>query len=107
MTRPKERTEPNLPPRGAADTLDSASDRRASPPNPPNNLPAFLTPFIGQQAQVDAVCSLIVDEDVRLLPPTGPGGVGKTRLAPRAPEAFRPRFEDGPCLVALAPRRGP
>src|SRR6266699_480810 len=47
----------------------------------PNNLPLQPTPFIGRQKEVDAVGQLLLREEVHLVTLTGPGGVGKTRLA--------------------------
>jgi len=66
-----------------------------------------MTPFIGRYEQVEAVCSLILDESVRLLVLTGPGGIGKTRLALRAAEEMLPGFEDGVHFVELAPVSNP
>src|ERR1700736_107528 len=47
----------------------------------PNNLPIQPTPFIGREKEVTAVMRLLLRPDVRLVTLSGPGGVGKTRLA--------------------------
>ncbi|MCL4858366.1 MAG: tetratricopeptide repeat protein [Caldilineaceae bacterium] len=45
------------------------------------NLPKQLTPFIDRGAERAAVSNLLADPACRLLTITGPGGIGKTRLA--------------------------
>lgn len=47
-------------------------------------LPRALTTFVGRSAHLDAVRRYLADPAIRLLTLTGPGGVGKTRLALQA-----------------------
>jgi predicted ATPase len=65
-------------------------------------LPAPVTPLLGREREVAAVEDLVVKEDVRLVTLTGPGGVGKTRLAVEAARRLSPDFADGVRFVELA-----
>jgi transcriptional regulator with XRE-family HTH domain len=67
------------------------------------NLPAQLTPLIGREHEVADVCNLLRRGDVRLLTLTGPGGIGKTRLALGACEELLGAFVEGVLLVELTP----
>ena len=49
--------------------------------NRPNNLPPQRSPFVGREKEVAAISKELLREDVGVLTMTGPGGVGKTRLA--------------------------
>lgn len=68
-----------------------------------DNLPAELTPLIGRDAELDALCSLYLSEGCRLVTITGPGGTGKTRMALAAAGKLGARMPDGVCWVNLAP----
>ncbi len=67
-----------------------------------HNLPAQLTPFVGRSSQLGLLEELLSDESRRLVTITGPGGVGKTRLAMQAAAGQVGRYPGGVFLVRLA-----
>ncbi len=70
-------------------------------------LPVPLTSFVGREREVEQVVALLRRGDIRLVTLTGPGGVGKTRLALRIADALAGAFLDGVALVSLAPITDP
>ena len=70
-----------------------------------HGFPAVLTSFIGRAGPVREVAGLL--EEHRLVTVTGPGGVGKTRLAGQVARQVAGRFADGAWLAELAPVRDP
>ncbi len=67
-----------------------------------HNLPAQVTPLIGREQEVAAVCALLRRPQVRLVTLTGTGGVGKTRLGLEVATDLLDEFADGVCFVPLA-----
>jgi len=66
------------------------------------NLPHELSLFIGREKQIAELSGLLEAEDTRLITLTGPGGVGKTRLAIKVASNLLGYFKDGVWLVELA-----
>ena len=65
----------------------------------PGELPAEVTGFVGRQRELAVLDGLL--GTARLVTVTGPGGVGKTRVALRAAARSRGQFADGVCLAEL------
>ena len=65
-----------------------------------NNLPAHLTSYIGRGKVIREIKKLISEH--RLITLTGPGGIGKTRLALQVTSEVQDEFRDGVWLVELA-----
>jgi predicted ATPase/DNA-binding CsgD family transcriptional regulator len=70
-----------------------------------HGFPVVLTSFVGRAGAVREVAGLL--EEYRLVTVTGPGGVGKTRLAGAVAGRVAARFADGVWLAELATVRDP
>jgi predicted ATPase len=68
----------------------------------PRPLPASTTSLVGREHDLDEVVSLLERPDVRLVTLTGPGGIGKTRLAVAAAQRLRGHFPGGTAFVPFA-----
>ncbi|MGO9779308.1 MAG: DUF4062 domain-containing protein, partial [Streptosporangiaceae bacterium] len=69
------------------------------------NLPLQVSSFIGRDRELEQTAAVL--GEARVVTLTGPGGVGKTRLALQAAGQVAPRFGDGAWLCELAPVRDP
>ncbi len=67
--------------------------------SPKTNLPVPLTSFIGREKELKEIARLL--SSYRLLTLTGPGGVGKTRLAIQTANDLIKKFKDGVFWVGL------
>src|SRR5262245_8889902 len=68
----------------------------------PRPLPADTTSLVGREQAIGELAGLLAGPGVRLGTLTGPGGVGKTRLALAVGERAGGRFDSGAVFVALA-----
>ena len=66
------------------------------------NLPVQRTGFVGREKEVSAAKELLLRPDVRMVTVTGPGGIGKTRLAVQVATGLAERFPGGTHFVPLA-----
>ncbi|MFJ2767445.1 AfsR/SARP family transcriptional regulator [Streptomyces sp. NPDC087300] len=87
----------------------SALTGASAPPaveRPLTNLPAQVTDLVGRERSVQRIRELITTSGRRLVTLTGPGGVGKTRLALESAAGLAENFPDGIRLAELAGTRG-
>jgi predicted ATPase len=82
------------------DRLADAPVRESKPS--PHNLPVQRTAFIGREREEEALRQLLNRADVHLVTLTGPGGIGKTRLALQVAGKMAEEFAGGVCFVGLS-----
>jgi predicted ATPase len=71
-------------------------------PRNPAPLPVWRGLLVDREQEVAATRALLSREDVGLVTLTGPGGVGKTRVAVEVASDLEGRFADGVALIGLA-----
>ncbi len=69
---------------------------------PTTNLPVAATAFLGRSQELHGLIALLETEDRRLVTLTGPGGIGKTRLALQAAAEVSEAYPDGVWWTPLA-----
>src|SRR3989440_2902488 len=89
-------TSGHFPPRANASERSLASWKRSR-----RALPHPLTPLTGRDQQVQEAETLLRSPEVRLLTITGPGGIGKSRLAWQVAVEVQQDFPDGSYPVEL------
>jgi len=98
--------------RDLAMELAAIRDRFAEKPDRqveirPTNLPVSRTGFVGREKEAAAAKELLLRQDVRLVTVTGPGGIGKTRLAVEVANGLIEWFPGGIHFVPLSPLSDP
>jgi predicted ATPase len=81
--------------------MASAGDGAAGEASLAGAVPVPATPLVGRDDDAAAVGDLIRADGVRLVTLTGPGGVGKSRLAVEVAQRLGPGFADGVRFVEL------
>jgi predicted ATPase len=90
-------TTPGGPTDRSASPASTTSDRRGS-----RSLPVTSTSLIGREHDIVEVSKLLQTPEVRMVTLTGPGGIGKTRLAIAVGEQLDDRHPHGTVFVSLA-----
>lgn len=86
---------------------EAESSIPSRPETAPRTFPRPLTSLIGRHRDTEEITDLLRHEGTRLVTLTGPGGVGKTRLAIDAAEHLTDSFAGGVVFVDLSPLRDP
>ncbi|HEY2538182.1 MAG TPA: winged helix-turn-helix domain-containing protein [Stellaceae bacterium] len=99
---------------GSVRILPTSPDERAAlslpavelkAPRSPTNLPEPVSELIGREEEVSEILNLATTH--RLVTLTGPGGIGKTRLALAIARELLPHFADGVWLAEFSPLADP
>jgi predicted ATPase/serine/threonine protein kinase len=109
---PNPRPARNIFTRYLARELAAIRDRFSEKPvehveTPTTNLPVQRTGFVGREKEIAAVKELLLRQGVHLVTVTGPGGIGKTRLAVQVANRLVELFPGGTYFVPLSSLNDP
>lgn len=82
-------------------TLQNKVNREG--PSIVNSIPAIPNTLIGREKDIEKLRQILEDTSTRLITLTGPGGIGKTRLATEIARRMQDAYPDGAVFVPLAP----
>ena len=91
----------------ARDDADRPPRPQEPPPAPLAGVPVALTKLIGREREVDELVRMFGDGATRLVTLTGPGGIGKSRLAIETARVVSDQSSRRAVFVPLAPVRDP
>ncbi|MGC1649182.1 MAG: tetratricopeptide repeat protein, partial [Candidatus Sulfotelmatobacter sp.] len=92
-------------PTSGLNAIRSGFSEKAAEPvveTPSSSLPVQRTGFLGREKEVAAAEQLLQRPDVSLVTITGPGGIGKTRLAVQLASRLAEQFSGGTYFVSLS-----
>src|SRR5215212_2702551 len=90
-----------------ADGLDAVFPAPHTIDSTPNNLPVSTSALVGRAAELEQLARLLRSDGVRLVTLTGPGGIGKTRLAVQAATDALEHYDGGAFFVDVSRAREP
>ena len=90
-----------------AEGLDAEFPPPSTIDSTPNNLPVSTSALVGRAVELEQLARMLRGDTVRLVTLTGPGGIGKTRLAVEAASDALEHYADGVFFVDLAHAREP
>ncbi|GAA1359480.1 DUF4062 domain-containing protein [Catellatospora chokoriensis] len=92
----------HAPPAAARARFAAAEAQPIAPTRGPRVLPMGATSLVGREPAIEEVAALLDRPEVRLVTLTGPGGIGKSRLALAVADRIGERFTEGTVFVSLA-----
>ena len=93
--------------RGRVEVLPLGDQRPGVGPSGRNRVPVPPTPLIGREREMELLLGTFREGSIRAISLTGPGGIGKTRLAVEAAAAAQDIYRDGVFFVSLSSSESP
>ncbi len=80
---------------------DKPSPETHALPRARSTIPAVVSPLVGREEIVESIITLFLRDNSRLITVTGPGGIGKTRLAVELASRLEASFRQGVTFIEL------
>jgi len=98
---PRERFSSSAELKTELQAIAAHANERIRRAEPIYNLPSSRRALIGREGELSELRELMADPDLRILTLSGPGGIGKTRMAIELARQLQGEFSGGACFVPL------